>query len=42
MQLHVDGSEQRRGARVVAHQHHQLDELVRPEQRFDLGEGFRL
>ena len=41
MQLHVDGGEQRRGAGVVAHQHHQLDELVRPEQRLRLGEGFR-
>src|SRR2546430_4440993 len=41
MQLHVDGNEQRRGAGIVAHQHHQLDELVRPEQRLRLGEGFR-
>jgi hypothetical protein len=41
VQLHVDGGEQRRGAGIVAHRHHQLDEFVWPEQRFRLGEGCR-
>jgi hypothetical protein len=41
MQLHVDGGEERRGAGIVAHQHHQLDECLRPEQRLRLGEGLR-
>src|SRR5260221_1427986 len=41
MELHVDGSEQRRGAGVVAPQHPQFDELVRAEQRLRLGERLR-
>ena len=41
MQLHVDSGEQRRRAGIVAHQHYELDELVRAEQCLRLGEGFR-
>ena len=41
VQLHIEGGEQGRGPGVVTHQHHELDELGRPEQRLGLGEGFR-
>src|SRR5262249_59781007 len=41
VELHVDGGEQRGGAGIVANEHHQLDELVRPEQRLRLGKNFR-
>jgi hypothetical protein len=41
VQLHVDGGEERRRAGIVAHQHHQLDQLVRSELRLHLRERFR-
>src|SRR5215475_1587374 len=37
-ELHVDRGEQRRGPGVVAHQQHQVDELVRPKSLLHLGE----
>ena len=41
MQLHVDRGEQRRRARVVAHQQDQVDKRVRSKQSFGRGEGLR-
>src|SRR5580693_9851079 len=40
-QLHVEGRKQRRGRRVVAHQHDQLDQLGRREQLLHPRKAFR-
>src|SRR5437879_6452151 len=42
MQLHIEGRQQGRGARIVAHEQNEIDELVRSEQRLCIGESCRV
>src|SRR5207237_8901785 len=42
MQLHIEGRQQGRGARIVAHEQNDIDQLVRSEQRLCIGESCRV
>src|SRR5438132_9494626 len=42
MQLHIEGRQQGCGARIVAHEQNDIDQLVRSEQRLCIGESCRV